>query len=122
MTDSELQQLVLALREQIASENAQTRQHFESTTERFSEENRRHFDISQESVRDTIRMVAEGVTQISETLNREVGRLDSKIDRGFAETQSMIRFSHAELERRVRVLEETFVALQLRLERLESTH
>jgi hypothetical protein len=34
----------------------------------------------------------------------------------------MIRFSHAELDRRVRALEEAFSDLQARVERLETTH
>lgn len=43
--------------------------------------------------------------------------------RGFADTQAMIKFSHAELDRRVRALEEGLSGLQARVERLEtSTH
>jgi hypothetical protein len=34
----------------------------------------------------------------------------------------MIKFSHAELDRRIRLLEEGFADLQARVERLESTH
>ena len=34
----------------------------------------------------------------------------------------MIKFSHAELDRRIRTLEEGFEDLQARVERLESTH
>jgi len=34
----------------------------------------------------------------------------------------MIKFSHAELDRRIRALEEGFADLQARVERLESTH
>lgn len=41
--------------------------------------------------------------------------------RGFAETQAMFKFSHAELDRRVRTLEDTVSDLQSRVERLEST-
>jgi hypothetical protein len=40
---------------------------------------------------------------------------------GFAETQAMIKFSHAELDRRVRLLEEGLSALQVRGEKLESS-
>jgi hypothetical protein len=48
-------------------------------------------------------------------------RLDEKIDRGFAETQAMIKFSHAELDRRLLKLEHAFADLQARVERLETT-
>ncbi len=52
------------------------------------------------------------------------------MERGFADTQAMIKFSHAELDRRVRALEGTqrtleegLTDLQARVERLEgSTH
>ncbi len=43
------------------------------------------------------------------------------MERGFAETQAMIKFSHAELDRRVSKLEQSFADLQARIERLETT-
>ena len=43
------------------------------------------------------------------------------MDRGFAETQAMIKFSHAELDRRISKLEQAFADLQSRVERLETT-
>ena len=50
------------------------------------------------------------------------------MERGFTETQAMIKFSHAELDGRVRALESaqrnlegTVADLQARIERLEST-
>jgi hypothetical protein len=42
--------------------------------------------------------------------------------RGFGDTQAMIKFSNAELDRRIRTLEEGFADLQARVEQLESTH
>jgi uncharacterized protein YceH (UPF0502 family) len=43
--------------------------------------------------------------------------------RGFNETQAMIKFSHVEIDRRVRTLEEAVADLQSRVDRLEdSTH
>jgi uncharacterized protein YceH (UPF0502 family) len=45
------------------------------------------------------------------------------MNRGFSDTQAMIKFSHAELDRRVRALEEGLADVQARLDRLEgSTH
>lgn len=45
------------------------------------------------------------------------------MERGFVETQAMIKFSHAELDRRVRALESGLADLQARVDRLEgSTH
>ncbi|MBV8519151.1 MAG: hypothetical protein JO197_17280 [Acidobacteria bacterium] len=47
----------------------------------------------------------------------------SESDAGFADERQTSRFSYAELDRRVRVLERALVDLQSRVERLEaSTH
>jgi hypothetical protein len=59
-----------------------------------------------------VRLVAEGVALLDEKALREIRRLDEKVDRGFAETQAMIKFSHVELERRFRTLEQAFSARQ----------
>lgn len=49
--------------------------------------------------------------------------LEERMERGFVETQAMIKFSHAELDRRVRALESGLADLQARVDRLEgSTH
>lgn len=121
MTDDELRRLVDALQQQAAAANADLRRHFDETAERLSSETRRHFDISTEGVKHEVRLVAEAVAQFEEKIDREVEVLDEKVGRGFAETQAMIKFSHAELERRVRTLEQAFSDLQSRVERLEAT-
>lgn len=88
-----------------------------------SAETRRHFDVTAEGLRTQIQTIAEAVTSVGEQLGREAVRLEEKMDRGFAETQAMIKFSHSELDRRVRSLEEIVSDLQARVERLEtSTH
>ena len=93
-----------------------------------SAEIRRHFDISTEEVKREIRLVAEGVTRVDEKLDRTASDIRDEMRRGFADTQAMIKFSHAELDRRVRTLEEdhraleeTVADLQTRVERLESS-
>jgi len=114
VTDDELKRLLEVT-------HAETRRLFDQAAERLAAENRRHFDISTEDFKHEVRLVAEAVAQLDEKVSREVDRLDEKLDRGFAETQAMIRFSHAELERRVRTLEQAFSDLQSRVERLEAT-
>lgn len=90
---------------------------------RLFDEMRRYFDVSTEAVRGEIRTVAEAVANLDEKIDRQGDRLEEKIDRGFAETQAMIKFSHAELDRRVSRLEEAFADLRSRVDRLEgSTH
>jgi uncharacterized protein YceH (UPF0502 family) len=84
------------------------------------EDTRRHFDVSSEATRHEIRLVAEGLVNLGERVSREIGRLDEKMDQGFANTQAMIRFSHAELDKRVRTMEDEISDLRSRVDRLEA--
>lgn len=88
---------------------------------RVGAETARHIDVANEATRHDVRLVAEAVATLDEKIVREVRRLDESVSRGFAETQAMINFSHAELERRIRSLEQQFSELQARVERLETT-
>jgi hypothetical protein len=91
---------------------------------------RRHFDVALEANRHEIRLIAEKVTRLDEKLDQTSAHLERKIEQTAAETQAMIKFSHAELDRRVRALEESqrtledsVSDLQARVERIEgSTH
>lgn len=91
-------------------------------------ETRRHFDTVAERLERKSDALSEAVALVEQRVTREGQRLDEKLDRGFSETQAMIRFSHAELDRRVAALEEgqramqqTIVELQSRIERIESS-
>lgn len=84
-------------------------------------EMRRHFDVTAEAVDRKISSVSESAVMLAETLDRRAGEIEQKMDRGFSETQAMIKFSHAELDRRLTKLEHAFGELQARVERLEST-
>jgi uncharacterized protein YceH (UPF0502 family) len=106
MTDDELKQLFAEMRRENAA---------------AQEETRRHFDVTAEGLRSEIRAVAEAVATLDERVERENADNREEAGRGFAETQAMIKFSHAELDRRVRTLEQAFSDLQARVERLEST-
>lgn len=79
-------------------------------------ETRAHFDVISEGLRAEVRLVAEGVTSVGE----RVDRLSADIKEEFTEVRSMIRFSHAELDRRLNSLETSVSDLQARVERLES--
>ncbi|HVT02575.1 MAG TPA: hypothetical protein VHL58_04265 [Thermoanaerobaculia bacterium] len=115
MTDEDLKSLLDAMREENAVAHTETR---------------RHFDVGNEATRHEIRVVAESVAQVNEKLDREAADIRDEVRRGFAETQAMIKFSHDELHRRVRALEEsqrtvdeTLADLRARVEHLEdSTH
>ncbi len=135
--------------EQRLNENAErqateNRQYIQTVEQRLNEngerqaiENRRHFDIALEANRHENSLLAETITQSVEKLDRRINNLEERMETGFAETQAMIKFSHAELDRRVRTLEQTqrtleesqrtfeevLADLQTRVERLEgSTH
>jgi hypothetical protein len=144
MIDDDLERLLDAMRQENAAahadtrsgfdvavdvmrqENADTRSHFDVVAEAMRHENadtRGHFDVVAEAMRHEIRLVVESVAQVGERLDRTAADIREEMRRGFADTQAMIKFSHAELDRRVRGLEEGFADLQARVERLEgSTH
>ena len=81
------------------------------------EETRRHFDVVAEGLRGEIRVVAEG--QIG--LARQLQELREENEGAHREILSAIRFSYAELDRRISRLESRTVELEARLDRLEST-
>ena len=84
-------------------------------------ETRRHFDVVAERLEKRFDALSEAISVVDEKLDRKTADIEERMDRGFTETQSMITFSHAELDRRVRALEQAFADLQARVERLEST-
>ena|SRR5215213_6545761 len=113
MTDDELKRLLDANAEE-------TRKQFASAME----ESRRHFDVNAHGLQRTLQLVAEGVVGLTEkhdSLDQKVEQLTERLERGFTETQVMIKFSHSELDRRIRTLEETVAEIQNRLGRLESS-
>jgi uncharacterized protein YceH (UPF0502 family) len=92
---------------------------FKRLLDASAEETRRHFDVTVERLESRFELLTETVSH----LDQKIDGIDLKMDRGFAETQAVIKFSHAELDRRVRTLEEGMADLQARVERLEqSTH
>ncbi|HYK06078.1 MAG TPA: hypothetical protein VE974_30325 [Thermoanaerobaculia bacterium] len=98
-------------------------------------ETRRHFDVATERIEGRFEALTETVMHIDQKIDRTADEIRNEMRRGFADTQAMIKFSHAELDQRVRSLEtshraiednqrsleETVADLQARLERLEST-
>ncbi len=85
-------------------------------------ETRRHFDVVAEGLRDQIRTVAEGVAGVAQRLDQVEQRLDHfqrKVEDEFAETRAAIRFSYAQLERRIQELEGNYASLDERVARLE---
>lgn len=81
----------------------------------FADEIKRHFDVTAESLRSEIRQVAEGLISLDEKTGRGFG----EVHRDFDEVKAMIKFSHAELARRLDSHEHDIADLRERIERLE---
>lgn len=130
MADDELIRLFASMREENAAAHVETRRQFDESVTRLSADTRRQFDVATEATKHEIQLVAEAVGQVSEGLERTRAALEEGLERTARDTQAMIKFSHAELDRRVsaleqrqRTLEESSSDLQARVQRLESgTH
>lgn len=113
------------------------------------EEIKRHFGVVTEGVRSDIRALAEGHQSLREEFRRELNEFRREVEGGiglltqghqalreefrretqqfreevraeFQEVKAMIKFSYAELDRRVRSLETDLVELRARVERIEA--
>ena len=84
------------------------------------EETRRHFDVVAEQMRADLRLLAEGLGSLREQLTRVEQNLREDMLRAQRELSAMIKFSYAELDRRIQGLEQRQDEVELRLRRLES--
>lgn len=84
------------------------------------EEIKRHFGVVAEGLRNEIRQVAEGVINLNEKFDREISAFRHEVKEEFKEVRALIKFSYAELDQRIRLLEDGFHGLKTRLERLEA--
>ena len=138
MSDEELKALFEGLRQENAAAHVETRRQVVEVRQENAAahvETRRHFEVTAERLETKFDTLAETVAHLDERLTREDADIRAEMRSGFAETQAMIKFSHAELDRRVttlevgqralevgqRTLEETVADLQARLERVESS-
>ena len=83
-------------------------------------ETRRHFEVVAERMQSQVRLVAEGVAEVSQRLDRRTAEITAKIEQESAETRAMIRVSYAQLDRRIQDLEGNYASLSKRVERLEA--
>ena len=79
------------------------------------EEIKRHFGVVAEGLRSEIRQVAEGVANVDEKLER----FRTEVKDEFKEVKAMIKFSYAELDRRMTTVEQELQSLKMRVDRLE---
>ena len=85
----------------------------------FADEVKRHFDVTAESLRSEIRLVAEGLISLDHKMERQFAEVLGETRREFDEVKAMIKFSHAELARRLDSHEHDIADLRERIERLE---
>jgi phage shock protein A len=121
------QESLAPLIERVGEQVRQVGQHLEAIDRRLDQmstkdemrtqqaETRRHFDVVAEGLRSQVQRVAEGMSAVDQRLDR----FQRKVEEGFAETRAAIRFSYAQLERRILDLEGNYASLNERVERLE---
>ena len=80
-----------ALDKKIDTKTAELRKHFDTVAENFD----RKFDL-----------LAEGLINLDEKLDRKTSSIETRMEQGFAETHALIKLTHTDLDRRVRVLEQ----------------
>ena len=78
---------------------------------------RRHFDVVAEQVSADVRLLAEA---FSTRIDRLEDNLREDLLRSQRELSAMIKFSYAELQRRIEGLEQQQGALEVRVRRLEA--
>jgi hypothetical protein len=127
MADDDLRRLLDEMRQENAAAHEETRRRFDATAERIGADTRHQFELTAEAIKHEVRLTADGVIQVTQELRRETADIREDMHRGFADTQAMIKFSHAELDRRVsaleeaqRSLEESVADLQARVQRIET--
>jgi chromosome segregation ATPase len=94
------------IRQELATANAETRRYFEEVAERMESK---------------FNALAEMVVAIKGSIDRRIDGVEETIKLTAAETQAMMKFSHAELDRRIRTLEDTQQALKDNQRALEGT-
>ena len=80
------------------------------------DEIKRHFGVVAEGLRNEIRQVAEG----HEVIRNEIQTLREENEQAHREILSAIKFSYAELDQRIRVLETEFQTIKTRMDHLET--
>jgi len=78
------------------------------------------FQIITENLEDKIKQVAEGVTNLNEKFDRRFDELNRDLNQKHQDVLAAIKFSYAELDKRITSLEAQVKYLDERVTRLES--
>ena len=67
----------------------------------------RHVVAQADVTRQHIEVIAEHLRVVDENLSRRIDHLEAAMQQGFEDTNALIRFAYTDLDRRVRVLEQS---------------
>jgi hypothetical protein len=102
----QFEHLETTLREHVAETANRLEKTLRDHVAETAAETRLHNEILNEATRHEVRLVAEKVVLLDEKLDREAADIRAEMRNGFEVTHAMLRFSHADLDRRVTVLED----------------
>jgi chromosome segregation ATPase len=95
------------------------KEYFDKKLVDFKEEIIHHFHLISEDVITKVQQVAEGVTNLDEKFDRRIDAIDKKIEEKNQDVLTAIKFSYAELDRRIIYLESELQSLKHRVEQIE---
>ncbi len=87
---------------------------------KFKEEIVHQFHVISEDVISQVKQVAEGVANVDEKLDRRFNELKAEIQETRQEVLAAVKFSYAELDKRITTLEKEFLELKHRVEKIET--
>jgi len=87
---------------------------------KFRDEVVHQFHVISEDVISQVKQVAEGVANVDEKLDRRFNELRTEIQETRQEVLAAVKFSYAELDRRITTLEKEFLELKHRVEKIET--
>ena len=87
---------------------------------KFQEEIVHQFHVISEDVISQVKQVAEGVANVDEKLDRKFSELKTEMQETRQEILAAVKFSYAELDRRITTLEKEFLELKHRIEKIET--
>jgi len=93
--------------------------HLDKKLNNFKEEIIHRFHVISEDVISKVHQVAEGVISLNEKFDRRIDALERKIEDKHQDVISAIKFSYAELDRRIMYLESELQILKQRVEHIE---
>jgi chromosome segregation ATPase len=87
--------------------------------DQFKEEIIYQFHVISEDVISQVKLVAEGVMNLDEKFTREMTQFRKENEQAHQEIKAMIKFSYAELDRRISTLEGEVKELKHRVDQIE---